>query len=95
MTFKLMLRNFVGGPLTEATPAPDDAAVGELAARVNQAARARLGRTLSIREVDAGSCCAACCSGPRPSQHPERRRSCCAGWPSGSIGPRAAGSAAP
>lgn len=34
----------------------DDAAAAELAARVNQAARTRLGRSLSIREVDAGSC---------------------------------------
>jgi len=56
MTFKLMLRNFVGGPLTEAAPPADDAALAELAARVNVASRARLGRTLSIREVDAGSC---------------------------------------
>ena len=56
MTFKLMLRNFVGGPLTEAAPPVDDAALAELAAQVNQASRARLGRTLSIREVDAGSC---------------------------------------
>ena len=56
MTFRLMLRNFVGGPLTEAAPPADDAALAELAARVNEASRARLGRTLSIREVDAGSC---------------------------------------
>jgi Ni,Fe-hydrogenase III small subunit len=56
MTFRLMLRNFVGGPLTEAAPPVDDAALAELAARVNVASRARLGRTLSIREVDAGSC---------------------------------------
>ena len=56
MTFKLMLSNFARGPLTEAAPAADDGALAELAAQVNQAARARLGRTLSIREVDAGSC---------------------------------------
>ena len=53
---RLLLRNFVHGPLTEAAPAPDDAALAEVAARVNQAARRRLGRSLSIREVDAGSC---------------------------------------
>jgi len=53
---RLLLRNFVHGPLTEAAPAPDDAALAELASRVNQAARRRLGRTLAIREVDAGSC---------------------------------------
>jgi Ni,Fe-hydrogenase III small subunit len=44
------------GPLTEAPPAPDEAALKELAESVNRAARARLGRSLSIREVDAGSC---------------------------------------
>src|SRR5258708_40221689 len=53
---KLLLRSFVQGPLTEAAPAADDAALAELAARVNQASRRRLGRTLAIREVDAGSC---------------------------------------
>ena len=41
-------------PLTEAPPAA--AAVAELAASVDRAARRRLGRSLSIREVDAGSC---------------------------------------
>jgi Ni,Fe-hydrogenase III small subunit len=43
-------------PLTEAPPAPDDAALAELAASVERAARRRLGRSLSIRQVDAGSC---------------------------------------
>jgi Ni,Fe-hydrogenase III small subunit len=56
MTSKFLLRNFVRGPLTEPAPGPDDAAVAELAARVDDAARRRLGRSLSIREVDAGSC---------------------------------------
>jgi len=56
MISKLLLRNFIHGPLTEAAPALDEAALAELAAQVNQASRARLGRTLSIREVDAGSC---------------------------------------
>lgn len=53
---RLLLKSLVHGPLTEAAPAKDDAAVAELAARVNQASRKRLGRTLAIREVDAGSC---------------------------------------
>src|SRR5882672_10137430 len=52
----LLLRNFVRGPLTEPAPAVDDAAAAELAARLKEASRARLGRSLSIREVDAGSC---------------------------------------
>ena len=53
---RLLLRSFVQGPLTEPAPLPDDAALAELAARLHQAARRRLGRTLAIREVDAGSC---------------------------------------
>ena len=53
---KLLLKSFVQGPLTEAPPAADPAALAELAARVNQAAYQRLGRSLAIREVDAGSC---------------------------------------
>jgi Ni,Fe-hydrogenase III small subunit len=56
MTYKLLLRNFVGGLLTEPAPPVDEAALAELAARVRQASHKRLGRTLSIREVDAGSC---------------------------------------
>src|SRR6202140_2495215 len=43
-------------PLTEAPPTVDDAALAELAASVECAARRRLGRSLSIRAVDAGSC---------------------------------------
>jgi len=53
---RLLFKNLVRGPLTEAAPVRDDAALAELAARVDQAARRRLGRTLSIRAVDAGSC---------------------------------------
>ena len=43
-------------PLTEAPPLPDDAALQEMAASVDRAARRRLGRSLAIRQVDAGSC---------------------------------------
>ena len=43
-------------PVTEAPPAEDDASLAELAASLDRAARSRLGRSLSIREVDAGSC---------------------------------------
>jgi Ni,Fe-hydrogenase III small subunit len=42
--------------LTETAPSPDDEELSRLAFRVNQAARRRLGRSLSIRQVDAGSC---------------------------------------
>ena len=44
------------GAFTEPAPPPDPAALAELADSVNRAARARLGRSLSIRQVDAGSC---------------------------------------
>ena len=50
------LRSLLDAPLTEPAPPPDDAALAELAARVDAAARQRLGRSLCIREVDAGSC---------------------------------------
>ncbi len=53
---RMLFKSLVRGPLTEAAPAPDDAALAELSARVDAASRFRLGRTLSIREVDAGSC---------------------------------------
>lgn len=53
---RLLFKNLVRGPLTEPSPGTDDAALAELASRVEAAARRRLGRTLSIREVDAGSC---------------------------------------
>ena len=53
---RLLLKSFIQAPLTEPAPPIDDAALAELAERVNGASRRRLGRTLSIREVDAGSC---------------------------------------
>jgi Ni,Fe-hydrogenase III small subunit len=53
---RLLLKNLVSRPVTEATPKPDDAALAELAAELDRAARRKLGRSLSIREVDAGSC---------------------------------------
>ena len=52
----LLFRNLFRRPLTEPAPAPDAAGIAELAARLDAAARRRLGRSLSIREVDAGSC---------------------------------------
>ena len=53
---KLLFESVFRQPLTERAPSPDDAAVAELATALGQAARRRLGRSLSIREVDAGSC---------------------------------------
>jgi Ni,Fe-hydrogenase III small subunit len=44
-------------PLTEPPPpAPRDRTLAELATQVDRAAYRRLGRSLSIRQVDAGSC---------------------------------------
>lgn len=55
-----MLRLIAGailrGPATEKAPPPDPDGVAELARRVRGAAAARLGRSLAIRAVDAGSC---------------------------------------
>ena len=53
---KTLFESLTRGPLTEPAPAPDEAALAELAKSVNRAARAKLGRSLSIRQVDAGSC---------------------------------------
>ena len=53
---KTLFESLTHGPLTEAAPAPDEAALAELAQSAKRAARARLGRSLSIRHVDAGSC---------------------------------------
>ncbi len=53
---RTLLLSLFRPPLTERAPPPDDAALAELASQVNAAARRRLGRSLAIREVDAGSC---------------------------------------
>ena len=53
---KTLLESLTHGPLTEPAPAPDETALAELAKTVDRTARARLGRSLSIRQVDAGSC---------------------------------------
>jgi Ni,Fe-hydrogenase III small subunit len=53
---KTLFEGLTHRPLTEAPPRADDAALGEIARQFDRAARRRLGRSLSIREVDAGSC---------------------------------------
>src|SRR5947208_13410222 len=53
---KILLQSLVQAPLTEPAPGAADPELAELAAQVDHAARARLGRSLSIREIDAGSC---------------------------------------
>jgi Ni,Fe-hydrogenase III small subunit len=53
---KLLFESLLQTPLTEAPPSRDDAALAELAQSLERVSRRRLGRSLSIREVDAGSC---------------------------------------
>jgi Ni,Fe-hydrogenase III small subunit len=53
---RTLFESLTHGPLTERRPALDDAALAELAASVDRTARRKLGRSLSIRAVDAGSC---------------------------------------
>jgi Ni,Fe-hydrogenase III small subunit len=54
--WKLISGTVLRRPLTMEGPRPGKEALAELAAKVDAAARQRLGRSLSIREVDAGSC---------------------------------------
>src|SRR3569833_1534840 len=53
---KLLFQSLVQMSLTEPAPSVDDAALAEVGAALENATRRRLGRSLSIREVDAGSC---------------------------------------
>jgi Ni,Fe-hydrogenase III small subunit len=53
---KLLFQSLIQGPLTETAPDPADEALVELAMTLSRTARVRLGRSLSIRHVDAGSC---------------------------------------
>jgi Ni,Fe-hydrogenase III small subunit len=53
---RVLFDSLLRQPLTEAPPAREDAVLAELAGKLDRAARRRLGRSLSIREVDAGSC---------------------------------------
>jgi Ni,Fe-hydrogenase III small subunit len=53
---KLLFQGLFRRPLTEPPPCSSEAAVNELARSLDRVAQRRLGRSLSIREVDAGSC---------------------------------------
>src|SRR5258705_11701239 len=53
---RILFESLLRRPLTEAPPSHDDAMLAELAASVDRAAKRKLGRSLSIREIDAGSC---------------------------------------
>lgn len=56
MSTRQLIEGVLHRPVTERSPGPDEAAMAELAAALDKAARRRLGRSLSIRAVDAGSC---------------------------------------
>jgi Ni,Fe-hydrogenase III small subunit len=53
---KLLFTSIVSRPLTEEAPAADSVSLVELSEKLDRVARRKLGRSLSIREVDAGSC---------------------------------------
>ena len=53
---RILFESLLRCPLTEAPPVAGEETLAELGASVDRAARRRLGRSLSIREVDAGSC---------------------------------------
>jgi Ni,Fe-hydrogenase III small subunit len=53
---KLLLPSLFLAPLTERKPAFEDRELALLAKRLDKTARKKLGRSLSIRQVDAGSC---------------------------------------
>jgi Ni,Fe-hydrogenase III small subunit len=53
---KLLFETLIRPPLTERLPVADATQARELARRLGRRARERLGRSLAIRQVDAGSC---------------------------------------
>lgn len=56
MLWPKLARHLVSRPLTQPVPAPAEEAVQAMAERLEATARARLGRSLAIREVAAGGC---------------------------------------
>src|SRR4249920_743560 len=52
----LLFRSLIQGSAVIPPPQPGNDAVAELARTLGKQARARLGRSLAIREIDAGSC---------------------------------------
>jgi Ni,Fe-hydrogenase III small subunit len=53
---KFLFQGLLRNALTEPPPLPDDAMLAELGRALDARARETLGRSLAIREVDAGSC---------------------------------------
>lgn len=56
MLWPRLVRNLFARPVTDPAPTPPEAAVEALVARLEEASQRRLGRSLAIRQVDAGSC---------------------------------------
>jgi Ni,Fe-hydrogenase III small subunit len=56
MTLSRLFSNLYGGPRTEAPVPVDEETTRSLAARLEQSARARLGRSLAVQHVNTGSC---------------------------------------
>ncbi|WP_207540429.1 NADH-quinone oxidoreductase subunit B family protein [Sabulicella rubraurantiaca] len=56
MLWPRLARNLVSRPLTNPAPRPSPEIVAALRARMDAAAQRRLGRSLSLRHVDSGSC---------------------------------------
>ena len=54
--WKILKHNLLHGPLTLPAPSPSEVSLRELAQKVHEVAQIKLGRSLCIREVDAGSC---------------------------------------
>ena len=52
----LLLKSLFAQPVTIGAPAPGDAALAEVGRTLEQRVRHLLGRSMTIREVDAGSC---------------------------------------
>jgi len=53
---RLLFDTLRKAPFTEPAPVPHDPEIAGLIAQLGRSAQARLGRSLAIREVDAGSC---------------------------------------
>ena len=53
---KFLLQGLIRNPLTEPAQGADPALTEELGEAVRKATRRRLGRSLAIRQIDAGSC---------------------------------------
>jgi Ni,Fe-hydrogenase III small subunit len=53
---RILFESLTQPSFTEAQPGTEDSSIAELTASLERAARRRLGHSLSIRQVDAGSC---------------------------------------